>query len=218
MTTKGGSSANAPAQSGAFVSCVAADESESWVVCGGGADGQRGKVTGQLSTWYLPSRSMTSSIQCPAAVQDVKLHEDEIVSVGSEPVIRHWSRHSGELRTLTRSTPPSIFAGETSSILPSFHPSIDAPTATHPHSTAHLPLAILVNINPVEEYQVLVAAGSSPYVDLYLHPYRYTAYCILHTEYYILYTTYCIPHTEYCILYTDDVHPYSNRAFSFQSV
>jgi WD40 repeat protein len=109
LTSKGGANASPP-PSGTFVSSVAADESESWVVCGGGADGPRGKVTGQLSTWYLPSRSMTSSIQSPAAVQNAVLHEDEIVSVGSEPVIRHWNRHSGELRTKTRSTPPSIFA------------------------------------------------------------------------------------------------------------
>ena len=93
-----------------FVSSVAADESESWVVCGGGTDGARGKVTGHLSTWYLPSRTVTSSAESPAAIQDLTLHNNEIVSVGSEPVIRHWSKHSGEMRTKTRSTPPSIFA------------------------------------------------------------------------------------------------------------
>ena len=47
-------------------------------VFGGGTDSGRGRPTGKLGICHLASQTLTSEMACPAAVQDVIFHADEV--------------------------------------------------------------------------------------------------------------------------------------------
>ncbi|XP_032227078.1 THO complex subunit 6 homolog isoform X2 [Nematostella vectensis] len=86
---------------GPWIGCVAVDDSEEWMVCGGGPS---------LSVWHLRSLSCTSVLDTPASCQQSALfHDDKILSAGSEPTVFQW-QVNGELKSQVPCTSASVFA------------------------------------------------------------------------------------------------------------
>ncbi|XP_074575775.1 THO complex subunit 6-like [Curcuma longa] len=83
-----------------WVSSVAIDSSESWLACGTG--------TG-LSVWSLLSYECIFSIGHYAPVQDLLFDDNQIVAVGSEPVLTRFSINGATLSQL-KCAPQSAFS------------------------------------------------------------------------------------------------------------
>ncbi|KAJ4757541.1 THO complex subunit 6 [Rhynchospora pubera] len=83
-----------------WVSSVAVDPSESWLACGS---------FGGLSVWSLVSNECIFNIERPSPIQDVVFDNNQILSVGGEPVL---SRHSinGSLISQVKCAPSSPFS------------------------------------------------------------------------------------------------------------
>lgn len=86
-----------------WVSCLALDASENWLVCGSGG------LT--LTLFSLPSLAATLRIATPAPPQAALMLQDEIVSAGAEPVVTRWSM-GGSLVSEISSAPSSVFSLE----------------------------------------------------------------------------------------------------------
>ena len=102
--------------------------------------GRRGAEQGHVSLWHLPSRTMTASASTVAPLQDAVFHEDELLTVGAESVVRHWGRHSLQCRSRIMASPPSCFSLAINR----------APAAAK-----------------AAAQQILTVAGSSPFVDVF---------------------------------------------------
>jgi len=86
---------------GSWISCIAVDESEDWMICGGAA---------HLSAWHLQSKTATAVFHTPESCPQVVAFEDDyVLSGGTEPHIFKWSIN-GELRTKFPVTPKSIYS------------------------------------------------------------------------------------------------------------
>ncbi|CAA7402890.1 unnamed protein product [Spirodela intermedia] len=90
---------HAPKES-SWVSCVAVDTSESWLVCGTGRN---------LSVWSLPSCECIWSTDSHFPVQDVLFHDSQILAVGSSPVLTRYSI-SGTVISQMHCAPKSAFS------------------------------------------------------------------------------------------------------------
>lgn len=66
-----------------FQSLAADPLSEDWLICGGGP---------QLANWHLAALRPTTTFEYEASAfaQRAIFHDDQVVSVGSDHVIRHW--------------------------------------------------------------------------------------------------------------------------------
>ncbi|GAB1603817.1 THO complex subunit 6 homolog [Argonauta hians] len=85
---------------GKWLGCVAMDPSEDWLVCGGGP---------KLSLWHLRSLSATTVFDTPRSCQKCAIvHQDTIMSGGSEPNIFHWAIN-GEQKAKIPCTPTCVF-------------------------------------------------------------------------------------------------------------
>jgi hypothetical protein len=90
---------------------------------------------------------------CPAAVQDVIFHADEVacsvlrvydgdeslcgqvISVGAEAFVSHWDRHTGKQNSRIKATAPSVF---TARVNPSANKHVSAVAEIHRNSIRHL--------------------------------------------------------------------------------
>ncbi|XP_058966570.2 THO complex subunit 6 homolog [Pocillopora verrucosa] len=84
---------------GSWIGCVAVDEGEDWLVCGGGPS---------LSVWHLRSMNCTSVLKTASSQQSALFHDDLILSAGSEPTVFHW-QINGDPKTHVPCTPNSVF-------------------------------------------------------------------------------------------------------------
>ncbi|XP_014787628.1 THO complex subunit 6 homolog isoform X1 [Octopus bimaculoides] len=85
---------------GKWLGCVAMDTGDDWLVCGGGP---------KLSLWHMRSLSATTAFDTPKSCQKHALiHQDTILSAGSEPSVFHWSLN-GELKAKIPCTPTCVF-------------------------------------------------------------------------------------------------------------
>ncbi|XP_057301892.1 THO complex subunit 6 homolog [Hydractinia symbiolongicarpus] len=88
---------------GKWVSCIATDKTEDWLVCGGAA---------HSSVWHLRSKTATAVLSTPkSCAQVIKFEDDFILTAGTEPNVFKWSIN-GELRTKFPTSPKSIFSLE----------------------------------------------------------------------------------------------------------
>jgi len=86
---------------GSWVSCLATDKMEDWLICGGAS---------HLSIWHLQSKTAVTVFATPESCPQVVLFEDDyILSGGTEPNIFKWSIN-GELRTKFPCTPKSVYS------------------------------------------------------------------------------------------------------------
>ncbi|XP_010324044.1 THO complex subunit 6 isoform X3 [Solanum lycopersicum] len=69
-----------------YVSCIALDASESWLACGSGQS---------LSVWNLPACECVSGITTSAATQDVSFDDNQVLSVGAEPLLSRFDLNGG---------------------------------------------------------------------------------------------------------------------------
>ncbi|KAI4377801.1 hypothetical protein MLD38_015376 [Melastoma candidum] len=84
----------------AYISCVALDASDNWLVFGSG----RG-----LSIWNLPASECISKISTAAPLQDVLFDDNEILAVGAQPVINRYAM-DGALLSQNQCAPQSVFS------------------------------------------------------------------------------------------------------------
>ncbi|CAE1155247.1 THOC6 [Acanthosepion pharaonis] len=85
---------------GKWLGCVTMDTGDDWLVCGGGP---------QLSLWHMRSLSATITFETPNSCQKHALiHEDTVLSAGSEPYVFHWSLN-GELKAQIPCTPTYVY-------------------------------------------------------------------------------------------------------------
>eukprot|EP00795_Rhopilema_esculentum_P009509 gene9509-17247_t len=86
---------------GSWISCVAVDHAEQWLVCGGGP---------HLSCWHIPSSTLTAVLptqnSCPLTAI---YHEEKILSGGTEPIVFQWSVN-GDERTELPVSPSSVYS------------------------------------------------------------------------------------------------------------
>ncbi|XP_045173838.1 THO complex subunit 6 homolog isoform X2 [Mercenaria mercenaria] len=67
---------------GKWVGCVACDNNEDWLVCGGAP---------HLSSWHLRSLAPVSVFNTPGATHNfVNFYDDTVISGGSEACVNHW--------------------------------------------------------------------------------------------------------------------------------
>ncbi|XP_020683451.1 THO complex subunit 6 isoform X1 [Dendrobium catenatum] len=83
-----------------WISSVALDNSESWLVCGTG----RG-----LSAWSLLSYECIFSFDSHAPIQDLLFHDNQILAVGAEPVLRCFNIN-GKILSQIQCAPSSAFS------------------------------------------------------------------------------------------------------------
>ncbi|OAY82355.1 THO complex subunit 6 [Ananas comosus] len=83
----------------AWVSSIAIDTSESWMVCG---------TSNSLSVWSLLSNECIFSVDCRAPVQDVLFHGNQILAVGSEPLLSRFTL-DGSILSQIKCAPHSAF-------------------------------------------------------------------------------------------------------------
>ncbi|XP_078432026.1 DWD (DDB1-binding WD40 protein) hypersensitive to ABA 1 [Wolffia australiana] len=83
-----------------WVSCIAVDTSESWMVCGTGSN---------LSVWSLPSFECIWSIDSSFPLQDVSFHESQILAVGSSSALTRYNI-GGKVISQIHCAPKSAFS------------------------------------------------------------------------------------------------------------
>ncbi|XP_051149391.1 THO complex subunit 6 [Andrographis paniculata] len=83
-----------------FMSCIALDSSESWLVCGKGQS---------LSLWNLPAGECVSVARTHASIQDVTFDQNQILAVGAEPLLTRLNMN-GELLSQIQCAPQSAFS------------------------------------------------------------------------------------------------------------
>jgi len=86
---------------GNWISCVAVDGAEQWLVCGGAP---------YLSCWHIPSSTMTSVLQTPNSCSLTAIfHEGKILTAGSEPTLFHWTMN-GDKEAEIPVSPESVYS------------------------------------------------------------------------------------------------------------
>jgi len=86
---------------GKFVSCVAVDKADDWMVCGGGPS---------VCLWHLRSMSPTSVFQIPnVAVNVAMFHDDTVITAGNESFVDHWTLN-GDKRAHVPTTATNVFS------------------------------------------------------------------------------------------------------------
>jgi len=83
-----------------WINCMAVDESQSWMVCGGGQH--------CLYLYHLASMSVTATMPTAGTPQAVVFDADRIVSVGNERYVYQWSK-SGKYKGRTETHSSSLF-------------------------------------------------------------------------------------------------------------
>jgi WD40 repeat protein len=94
-------SATARSVSTSWVSCLACDPTENWLVCGGSGH--------YLNIYHIGSQKSMNTMPTASATQAVTYVDSEVVSVGAEPNVYHHSI-GGTLVARVPTTPPSNFA------------------------------------------------------------------------------------------------------------
>ncbi|BBN06934.1 THO complex subunit 6 [Marchantia polymorpha subsp. ruderalis] len=84
-----------------WVSCMALDSSENWLVCGNG-----GRC---VTLWSLPGLDAVTRIATLAVPQAVTITDDQIVTVGAQPHLSRWS-FGGNLLSQVKIAPPSALS------------------------------------------------------------------------------------------------------------
>ncbi|KAL2634533.1 hypothetical protein R1flu_006012 [Riccia fluitans] len=84
-----------------WVSCMALDSSENWLVCGSG-----GRC---VTLWSLPGLDAVTRVATLAVPQAVTITDDQIVTVGAQPRLSRWS-FGGNLLSQVKIAPPSAFS------------------------------------------------------------------------------------------------------------
>ena len=92
--------ATARSVSTSWVSCLACDPTENWLVCGGSGH--------YLNTYHIGSHKSMNTMPTASATQAVSFVEAELVSVGAEPNVYHHSI-GGSLVARVPATCPSNF-------------------------------------------------------------------------------------------------------------
>jgi THO complex subunit 6 len=86
---------------GKWISTVAVDKVDDWMICGGGP---------ALCMWHMRSMSPTTVFQTPnAAVNFAMFHDDLIISAGSEPFVNHWALN-GDRNAHVPCSPTNVFS------------------------------------------------------------------------------------------------------------
>jgi WD40 repeat protein len=98
--TKERRNATARSVSTSWVSCLACDPNDNWLVCGGSGH--------YLNTYHIGSRKSMNTMPTASATQAVSYVESELVSVGAEPNVYHHSI-GGTLVARVPATCPSNF-------------------------------------------------------------------------------------------------------------
>ena len=80
-----------------------------WSVCGG-ASPRVGNKGGFITTWHAPTRSLVSHCITREAPQQMKFHDDQLVSVADEGVVSYWQPSSCERQQRVWCSPPSAYA------------------------------------------------------------------------------------------------------------
>ncbi|CAI9100661.1 OLC1v1037807C2 [Oldenlandia corymbosa var. corymbosa] len=83
-----------------YISCIALDESESWLVSGSGRS---------LSLWNLPACECVSRITTRASIQDVVFEKNEILAVGVEALLSRYNMN-GDIVSQIQCAPQSLFS------------------------------------------------------------------------------------------------------------
>ncbi|XP_028395249.1 THO complex subunit 6 homolog isoform X2 [Dendronephthya gigantea] len=86
---------------GKWIGCLALNEEQEWMVCGGGP---------RLSLWHLSSYTCTNIMDTPGSCQQAAVfHKDLILTGGTKPEIYHWQTN-GDLKTKVPSTATTIYS------------------------------------------------------------------------------------------------------------
>nr|XP_027068573.1 THO complex subunit 6-like isoform X1 [Coffea arabica] len=83
-----------------YISCIALDDSESWLACGSGRS---------LSLWNLLACECVSRMSTNASVQDVLFDNNQILAVGTEPVVSRFDMN-GDTISKIQCAPQSSFS------------------------------------------------------------------------------------------------------------
>ncbi|XP_068652758.1 THO complex subunit 6 [Aristolochia californica] len=83
-----------------WISCIALDKSESWLACGGGKS---------LSVWNLPTSECILRAETRHPTQDILFDENQILSVGAEPVLTRLNIN-GMVLSQIQCAPQSAFS------------------------------------------------------------------------------------------------------------
>ncbi|CAM6102754.1 unnamed protein product [Calypogeia fissa] len=84
-----------------WVSCVALDASENWLVCGTGGC--------CVTLWSLPGLDAVTRIATFSPPQAITITDDEIVAVGAQPHLSRWS-FGGTMLSQVKCASPSTFS------------------------------------------------------------------------------------------------------------
>ncbi|KAK6941357.1 WD40 repeat [Dillenia turbinata] len=82
------------------VGCIALDASESWLACGSGQS---------ISVWNLPACESISQISTRASIQDLLFEDNQILTVGAEPLLTRIDINGGVVSQI-QSASPSAFS------------------------------------------------------------------------------------------------------------
>lgn len=86
---------------GKWIGCVALDNNDDWMVCGGGPT---------LCVWHVRSLSPATPLYTPEATNSVAIfHDDVIISGGSQPYVCHWS-FGGEIKAEIPTSASGIYS------------------------------------------------------------------------------------------------------------
>ncbi|XP_061361648.1 THO complex subunit 6 isoform X2 [Gastrolobium bilobum] len=83
-----------------WVGCVALDASESWLACSSGRN---------ISLWNLPASECISKISTRASVQDMLFDNNQILTVGADPLLNRFDMN-GVILSQIQCAPPSAFS------------------------------------------------------------------------------------------------------------
>jgi len=84
-----------------WIGCMAVDDSQSWMVCGGGQH--------CLFLYHLASLSVTATMPTAGTPQAVAFDSDRIISAGNEKYIYQWSK-AGKYKGRAESSSSSVFS------------------------------------------------------------------------------------------------------------
>ncbi|KAK7329672.1 hypothetical protein VNO77_23846 [Canavalia gladiata] len=83
-----------------WVGCVALDASESWLACSSGHN---------ISLWNLPASECVSKISARTCVQDMLFDNNQILTVGADPLLNRFDMN-GKILSQIQCAPPSAFS------------------------------------------------------------------------------------------------------------
>lgn len=86
--------------SASWVGCVALDASESWLACSSGRN---------ISLWNLPASECVSKIPTRACVQDMSFDNNQILTVGTDPLLNRFDMN-GTILSQIQCAPSSSFS------------------------------------------------------------------------------------------------------------